>query len=120
MEQCSNWKGLGKAGCKNNSKYSLLFRESVEQGKESYTYILNKLYNPIKNDNSRIVIKNDKVKIFYFKSGESDALITCFKENISKNKSEFRHMPEDETIFQKDDYSQIYNLQNDETINKFR
>lgn len=64
MEQCSNWKGLGKAGCKNNSKYSLLFRESVEQGKESYTYILNKLYNPIKNDNSRIVIKNDKVKIF--------------------------------------------------------
>lgn len=120
MEQCSNWKGLGKTGCKNNSKYSLLFRESVEQGKESYTYILNKLYNPIKNDNSRIVIKNDKVKIFYFKSGESDALITCFKENISKNKSEFRHMPEDETIFQKDDYSQIYDLQNDETINKFR
>ena len=29
-------------------------------------------------------------------------------------------MPEDEAIFQKDDYSKIYDLQNDETINKFR
>lgn len=82
--------------------------------------MLNKLYNPIENDNSKIIIQNDKVKIFYFKSGESDALITCFKENISKNKSEFRHMPEDETVFQKDDYSKIYDLHNEETINKFR
>ena len=58
--------------------------------------------------------------MFYFKSGESDALIKCFRETISKNKSEFRHMPEDEAVFQKDDYSEIYDLQNEETINKFR
>lgn len=29
-------------------------------------------------------------------------------------------MPEDEAVFQKDDYSEIYDLQNEETINKFR
>ena len=29
-------------------------------------------------------------------------------------------MPEDEAIFQKDDYSKIYDLKNDETLNKFR
>lgn len=71
----------------------------------NFKYVLNRLYNPVENDNSQIIIQNDKVKIFYFKSGESDALLTCFKENIAKNKSEFRHMPEDEAVFQKDDYS---------------
>lgn len=86
----------------------------------NFKYVLNRLYNPVENDNSQIIIQNDKVKIFYFKSGESDALLTCFKENIAKNKSEFRHMPEDEAVFQKDDYSKIYDLQNEETINKFR
>lgn len=71
----------------------------------NFKYVLNRLYNPVENDNSQIIIQNNKVKIFYFKSGESDALLTCFKENIAKNKSEFRHMPEDEAVFQKDDYS---------------
>ena len=65
-------------------------------------------------------MQDRKVKIFYFRSGESDALITCFRENIAKNKSEFRHMPEDEAVFRKDDYNEIYDLQNEETINKFR
>lgn len=125
LEQCSGWKGLNGIKCKNSSKYSLLHQEKTddENGTEkegNFKYVLNRLYNPVENDNSQIVIQNDKVKIFYFKSGESDALLTCFKENIAKNKSEFRHMPEDEAIFQKDDYSKIYDLQNDETINKFR
>lgn len=125
LEQCSGWKGLNGIKCKNSSKYSLLHQEKTddENGTDkeaNFKYVLNRLYNPVENDNSQIIIQNDKVKIFYFKSGESDALLTCFKENIAKNKSEFRHMPEDEAIFQKDDYSKIYDLQNDETINKFR
>ena len=94
--------------------------ENGEKNGSDKLFMLNKLYNPTANDRSKMTIKNEKVRIFYFRAGESDALITCFKENISKNKSEFRHMPEDETVFQKDDYSQIYDLQNDETINKFR
>lgn len=125
LEQCSGWKGLNGIKCKNSVKYALLNQEksnedSVNDSAQKFKYVLNKLYNPVENDNSQIVIQNDKVKIFYFRAGESDALITCFKENIAKNKSEFRHMPEDEAIFQKDDYSKIYDLQNDETINKFR
>lgn len=125
LEQCSGWKGLNGIRCENSKKYALLHKEAsdeedINEDSKNYKYVLNKLYNPVEMDNSQIVIKNDKVKIFYFRAGESDALITCFKENISKNKSEFRHMPEDEAIFQKDDYSKIYDLQNDETINKFR
>lgn len=125
LEQCSGWKGLNGIKCKNGNKYSLLHQEKTDDENETdkeknFIYVLNSLYNPVENDHSKIIIQNDKVKIFYFKSGESDALLTCFKENIAKNKSEFRHMPEDEAIFQKDDYSKIYDLQNDETINKFR
>lgn len=125
LEQCSGWKGINGIKCQQSKEYALLHKEKDEEvSKDSnetvYKYVLNTLYNPIENDSSQIVIQNDKVKIFYFRAGETDALITCFKENIAKNKSEFRHMPEDEAIFQKDDYSKIYDLQNDETINKFR
>lgn len=81
---------------------------------------LNPLYNPSKNDKSQIMINGSKEKVFYFKSGESDALIKCFRDTISKNKSEFRHMPEDEHVFQKDDYSEIYDLKNAASINKLR
>ncbi len=125
LEQCSGWKGLNGIKCENDKRYALLRKDPTagknkKEDDKNDKFVLNKLYNPIENDNSQIVIKNDKVKIFYFRSGESDALITCFRENISKNKSEFRHMPEDEAIFQKDDYSKLYDLHNDETINKFR
>jgi len=122
LEQCSGWRGLNGIKCKNGRKYALLQKKEDDSEKESqkYSYLLNKIYNPMEGDHSEIVVQNDKVKIFYFRSGESDALITCFKETIAKNKSEFRHMPEDEAVFQKDDYSGIYDLQNDETINKFR
>lgn len=118
--KCSSWNGLSSIGCSSDKKYALLKEEeSLEKTGES-NYILNKQYNPSVNDDSRIVVKDEKMKVFYFKAGESDALITCFRENISKNKSEFRHMPEDEAVFQKDDFSKVYDLKNNETINKFR
>ena len=115
LEQCSGWNGMKGISRENSEKYALLHHKEGTS-----LYVLNKRYNPTENDHSKIVIHNEKAKIFYFKAGESDALITCFKENISKNKSEFRYMPEDEAVFQKDDYSKIYDLQNNETINKFR
>ncbi len=122
LEQCSGWKGLNGIKCKNGRNYALLQKKKDELGIDNYkcSFCLNKIYNPTEGDRSEIVVQNDKVKIFYFRSGESDALLTCFKETIAKNKSEFRHMPEDEAVFQKDDYSGIYDLQNNETINKFR
>lgn len=118
LQQCSKWKGIERNKCGNNCEFALL-KELSEKSKEKQ-YVLNKRYNPREDDNSKIVVQNNKVKIFYFKSGETDALIRCFRENIEKNKSEFRHMPEDENVFQKGDYKEIYNLKNSETINKFR
>lgn len=115
LEQCSGWKGLKGIKCELGKQYALLSYDEKEN-----CYILNKQYNPKSTDNSEIIVQDRKVKIFYFRSGESDALITCFRENIAKNKSEFRHMPEDEAVFRKDDYNEIYDLQNEETINKFR
>lgn len=130
LAQCSGWRGLNGIKCEQGKSYALFELDdsannsndikSEEADGDKQLYVLNKLYNPRKNDKSKIVVQNDKVRIFYFQSKESDALITCFRETIAKNKSEFRHMPEDEAIFQKDDYSQIYDLNNDETLNKFR
>ncbi len=121
LEQCSGWRGLQGIKCRNEKRYALL-QQIHKEGEEAQELLfsLNCLYNPMEGDKSKIVVQNDKVKIFYFRSGESDALITCFRETIAKNKSEFRHMPEDEAVFRKDDFSGIYDLQNDETINKFR
>lgn len=118
LEQCSGWKGVNGIQCKNNRQYALLKKSIDKENHEEY--VLNSLYNPVDGDNSRIVVKNEKVSLFYFRSNESDALLTCFRENIAKNKSEFRHMPEDEMVFQKDDYSEIYDLKNEESLNKFR
>lgn len=82
--------------------------------------LLNNFYKPLgnENDHSAIKINESKGSVFYFKSGENEALLNCFRDNIAKNKSEFRRMPEDEAVFQKDDYSQIYNLKYNSTINK--
>lgn len=132
LKQCSAWRGIGKY-CDNASQ--ALFFEN-----EKGSFVLNSIYNPdkankysshknkeknsvldIDSDNkSEIKIQNSKVNIFYFKAGQTDALITCFRNKISKNKSEFRHLPYDEDIFYKNDYNKIYNLNNEETLNKFR
>lgn len=115
LKQCSRWSGIGNSECIKNNGMALFLASDENRD----NYILNKRYNPVENDNSKITIQNEKLKIFYFKSGETDALITCFKEEISKNKSEFRNMPEDEAVFQKDNYNEIYKLHNGASINKF-
>lgn len=91
LKQCSRWSGIGNSECIKNNGMALLLASDENRD----NYILNKRYNPVENDNSKITIQNEKLKIFYFKSGETDALITCFKEEISKNKSEFRNMPQE-------------------------
>ncbi len=135
LKQCSKWNGIGRVHCKKSTDYALIQEDEKETTKaredfskknknasnrDIHVFRVNPLYNTIPNDKSKIVVHNEKVKIFYFKSGESDALLTCFKKNIAINKSEFRHLPEDDAIFQKDDYSEIYQLKNSDTLNKFR
>ena len=137
LEECATWKGYKGIACGEKCGYSLFKSEMVtvdsgtnilesngcnEISKKKKIYHLNKVYNPTDNadDKTEIDLHDDKVKVFYFKAGETDALISCFKKEIGRNKSEFRHMPDDEVVFQRDDYSVIYNLKNSETVNKFR
>lgn len=111
--KCSKWQNSCGNHCPKEMENMLL-----KQEKDCYK--VNNKYGPIDGDKSEIFIQNKKLKIFYFRHGETDALITCFKERIARNKSEFRHMPEDEAVFRKDDYSEIYNLKSGSSPNKFR
>lgn len=135
LKKCSKWNGINMLNCQNSNEFALiqLDKEETQKARDNALkkntkadteniniYRVNSKYNAVSGNKSEIIIHNDKVKIFYFKSVETDALLTCFKENISKNKSEFRHLPEDEAIFQRDDYSEIYTLNSSDTINKFR
>lgn len=126
LTQCSRWKGnLCPCGDKKNIallnqiKKEQIENNSAEDDSDS-VYCINPTYNVMEGNKSEITVQNKKVKIFYFKSGESDALLSCFKDNISKNKSEFRHLPEDESVFQRDDYNEIYSLKSSESPNKLR
>ena len=102
-----------------NSKDIALFKKEINnKNKDTIHYVLNSRYNPSNNDKSKITLNTGKVSIFFFKSGENDSLIKCFRENIARNKSEFRHLPEDEAVFQQDDYSEIYELKIKESLNK--
>ena len=115
LQQCTKWNGIS---CQNE-KNGLLIAENTNDI-ENCNFYVNPIYG-ISNDNhSYIMLQNKKLKVFYFNSSETDALITCFQEEISKNKSEFRMMPEDDAVFFNDDYNEIYNIINGETINKFR
>lgn len=63
-------------------------------------------------------IQNKKVGVYFFDKEGSKALITCFQKNIAKNTSMFKLLPEDEEAIEFDDYSGIYKLQYNDTINK--
>ena len=108
---------------KNKSEKGLLYRENdndidkYEKNSDPIYYVSESFLVFTK---SKIILNNSKFKIFYFNSCQSDALIDCFKDRIAKNKSEFRFLPEDEPVFQSDDYSEIYSLINNESPQKLR
>ncbi len=140
LSQCSRWNGLvQEKGCNKYALFTDPNEESVEakegdaETKEGNTetkeenaetkecrYKLNPIYNITENSKSDIRLQNEKVKMFYFKHGESNALLQCFRKQITENASEFRFLPEDEAVFDADDYSEIYDIDNKESINKFR
>ena len=127
LTSCNRWNGFSDLACKYFGEFAVLKKMKgthvSDDGEAEYR--INHLYNPVVYDNENddktvIKVQNSKVKVFYFKWDESRALITCFKNRISKNKSEFRHLPEDEAVFQRDDYSDIYSITLEDTPNKFR
>lgn len=119
LRKFTRWSGVynTKESDKECRKFAPLIQENENN---ECVYKVSNLYTPLENDNSCIRLQNKKLKVFYFKSNETKALITCFKDEISKNKSEFRYMPEDDAVFSDNDYGEIYNLNYKDTINKFR
>lgn len=115
LSQCSRWNGFLPGDHCND--YALFFQKD-----RNSPYTLNPIYHidPSNESKSHIRLQEAKVKMFYFKHGESSALLQCFRNQITENKSEFRFLPEDEAVFDADDYSEIYNIDNRESINKFR
>lgn len=67
-----------------------------------------------------IRVQNSKVKVFYFQSGATQALLNCFRTQIAQNASEFRLMPDLDDVLIGKNYSEIFHLKNSESINKFR
>lgn len=90
----------------------------LQKSAEGGYRVLPEYTNPL-GKNTNLMIQNEKAKVFYFDTNNTDAMIACFREKISRNKSEFRRMPEDEAVFQKDDYQSIFELEQS-GINKFR
>lgn len=116
----SRWKGFD-APLKGKAlfKRKVVPARSKSSSRKAVEYlVLSDITYPL-GEKTNIKVQDSKAKIFYFKSGQSDALISCFRENINKNKSEFRRMPEDDAVFLNDDYSEIYELEQ-KGINKFR
>lgn len=108
--QCSRWNGPKQSSC---APQALLIPDTDKKG-----YRIQQQYLP-KDSCSEVYLQNKKVKVFYFSASESDALLHCFRSNIALNASEFRFMPEEEAAFKRNDYSEIYEL-NQESINKLR
>lgn len=108
-----------KVKTKANFEKESIFKFISDNNGEKGIWKLNNYFLPSGSDRAEIFVKNDKLKLFYFKNGESDALIRCFRELLLRNKSEFNYMPEDNAIFHNDDISEIYNISSI-TTNKLR
>lgn len=72
------------------------------------------------NSDCHVCIQNSKVKVFYFQSGATQALLNCFQTQIARNVSEFRMMPDMDRVLRDKDYSEIFDLKNSDSINKLR
>lgn len=71
-------------------------------------------------EGSNIVVQDKKVKLFYFQAGATKALLNCFQSKIKDNVSEFRLMPELDAVYVYQNYSEIFQLKNEDSINKLR
>lgn len=91
---------------------------SIDYSNEYSSYMIKNQFLPL-GVNHKLEIKKEKVKVFYLDRRGTCALLDNFRKAIEKNRSVFNRLPEDEEIFQYNDYSQVYNLL-DNKINKIR
>lgn len=71
------------------------------------------------NPNPELRIQNKKVGVYFFDNKGSKTLITCFQKNIARNSSVFNFLPEDGEAIEYEDYSGIFKLEYEDTINKW-
>lgn len=83
-------------------------------------YIYKILPQILKCGDSCISVQDRKVRLFYFQSGATKALLTCFRSKIRENISEFRLLPDLDTVIKNGDYSELFQIKNEESINKLR
>lgn len=100
--------------CGAKKKSGLLIEKT--ETKPSYTI------NPILLGNkvSDIAVNDDKINVFYFKESGSRSLLDGFRKALYKNTSEFRYLPEDDAVLVNNDYGEIFDLENTDTLNKLR
>lgn len=102
----------------NNDRVSILSSLPSNNKNSTINYIINKKL--LKNKECHVEIQNSKVKVFYFQSGATQALLKCFQTQIARNVSEFRLMPDMDRVIYRKDYSEIFNLKSNDSINKLR
>lgn len=112
LTNCDAW-NKSKSDC-IKSKERGLFKTARNAIKGKYE--VNSDFNEF--ENSELILKEDKIKVFYFGAGQTDALVSCFKQKLKESVSEFRYLPEDEPVFVKDDFTQIYDLSEGFSPNK--
>ena len=69
---------------------------------------------------SKVAVQDQKVKLFYFQSGSTKALLSSFCSRIKENVSEFRMLPDLDAVLKYKDYSELFDLKNEDSINKLR
>ena len=105
--------------CKNDETAECTQDQSIfKKDNKTSEYKLNP--NLLPSNKANVTVQNAKVKLFYFNHKYSRALLTCFRNSINNNKSEFRYLPDHDNIMISNDYSDIYELNNCDSINKLR
>lgn len=66
--------------------------------------------NFVLGDTSELKIQSNKLRVFYYAAGMSDATLATLQEEIRRNSSEFRRLPEDIRVVSEDDYKEIYEI----------
>lgn len=119
LTNCDAWRKQ-YSKCEENDKRGLFKKNKIpnESAPKGYDaeYVINDGF--LDFNGCVISLQNKKAKVFYFDSSQSDVLLRCFQKNLQKNISEFRYMPEDEPIFNFNDYTEIYKIRENAGPNK--
>lgn len=111
-------KSFAGQGCDKKDGLLIEHITDTKDNKTEIEYCVNA--NFVTFHDSNIVVQNKKIKMFYFNANQTDELLDCFQNKLRENNSEFRYLPEDDDVFNSDDYSGLYALKENDSPNKLR